>query len=116
MAGPAHGATKIAWLLDHVEGARAAARAGRLAFGTMDSFLLWRLTGGQVHASDATNASRTSLLDIRHGSCDAELCRLFDVPGALLPQVGDCAGDFGTTGFFGGGTLRNCSARAESTG
>jgi glycerol kinase len=99
---PYFSATKIAWLLDHVEGARAAAREGRLAFGTVDSFLLWRLTGGKVHASDATNASRTLLLDIHRGSWDAELCRLFDVPEALLPQVRDCAGDFGTTELFGG--------------
>ena len=98
---PYFSATKIAWLLDHVEGARVAARAGRLAFGTVDSFLLWRLTGGKVHASDATNASRTLLLDIHRGSWDAELCRLFDVPEALLPQVRDCAGDFGTTELFG---------------
>ena len=99
---PYFSATKIAWLLDHVEGARAAAAAGRLAFGTVDSFLLWRLTGGRVHATDATNASRTMLLDIHSGSWDAELCRLFDVPEALLPEVHDCAGDFGTTDHFGG--------------
>src|SRR6478752_1538847 len=99
---PYFSATKIAWLLDHVEGARAAAAEGRLAFGTVDSFLLWRLTGGRVHATDATNASRTMLLDIHRGSWDAELCRLFDVPEALLPQVHDCAGDFGTTDHFGG--------------
>ena len=99
---PYFSATKIAWLLDHVEGARAAAAAGRLAFGTVDSFLLWRLTGGRVHATDATNASRTMLLDIHRGSWDAELCRLFDVPEALLPEVHDCAGDFGTTDHFGG--------------
>ncbi len=98
---PYFSATKIGWLLDHVEGARAAAREGRLAFGTVDSFLLWRLTGGKVHASDATNASRTLLLDIHRGSWDAELCRLFDVPESLLPQVRDCAGDFGTTELFG---------------
>src|SRR6476646_3854559 len=94
---PYFSATKIAWLLDHVEGARVAAREGRLAFGTVDSFLLWRLTGDKVHASDATNASRTLLLDIHRGSWDAELCRLFDIPEALLPRVRDCAGDFGTT-------------------
>ena len=99
---PYFSATKIAWLLDHVEGARAAAAEGRLAFGTVDSFLLWRLTGGKVHATDATNASRTMLLDIHRGSWDAELCRLFDVPEALLPEVHDCAGDFGTTDHFGG--------------
>src|SRR5215510_4796178 len=64
---PYFSATKIAWILDHVEGAREAAEAGQLAFGTVDSFLLWRLTGGQVHATDATNAARTLLLDIRRG-------------------------------------------------
>ena len=99
---PYFSATKIAWLLDYVEGARAAARAGQLAFGTVESFLLWRLTGDKVHASDATNAARTMLLDIRRGEWDVELCELFDVPAALLPQVCDCAGDFGTTELFGG--------------
>ena len=71
---PYFSATKIAWLLDHVAGARAAARAGRLAFGTVDSFLLWRLTGGKVHATDATNASRTLLLDIRRGALGRRAC------------------------------------------
>ena len=101
---PYFSATKIAWLLDHVAGAREAARAGRLAFGTVDSFLLWRLTGGKVHATDATNAARTLLLDIRDGRWDANLCDLFGVPAALLPAVRDCAGDFGTTlpELFGG--------------
>jgi len=101
---PYFSASKIAWLLDHVEGARAAALAGRLAFGTVDSFLLWRLTGGKVHATDATNAARTLLVDIRRGIWDAGLCELFDVPAALLPQIRDCAGDFGTTlsDLFGG--------------
>src|SRR6516165_1964622 len=98
---PYFSATKIAWLLDHVEGAREAARAGRLAFGTIDSFLLWRLTGGKVHATDATNASRTLLLDIRRGSWDGELCELLAVPAALLPEVRDCAGDLGTTDVLG---------------
>jgi glycerol kinase len=99
---PYFSATKVAWLLDHVAGARDAARDGRLAFGTVDSFLLWRLTGGKVHATDATNAARTLLLDIHSGSWDAGLCELFAVPVALLPQVRDCAGDFGTTELFGG--------------
>jgi len=98
---PYFSATKIAWLLDHVEGARAAAGAGRLAFGTIDSFLLWRLTGGKVHATDATNAARTLLLDIHRGSWDAELCELFSVPTALLPEVRDCAGEFGATDVLG---------------
>jgi glycerol kinase len=101
---PYFSATKIAWLLDHVDGARAAAEAGRLAFGTIDSFLLWRLTGGEVHATDATNASRTLLLDIRSGAWDEALADLFRVPMALLPQVHDCAGEFGLTQaeLFGG--------------
>src|SRR6476661_2696573 len=94
---PYFSATKIAWLLDHVEGARAAAQAGRLAFGTVDSFLLWRLTGGKRHATDATNAARTLLFDIGRGVWDEDLCRLFGVPPELLPQVNDCAHDFGTT-------------------
>ena len=98
---PYFSATKIAWILDHADGARAAATRGRLAFGTIDSFLLWRLTGGKVHATDATNAARTLLMDIRRGSWDAELCDLFRVPAALLPELRDCAGDFGTTNVLG---------------
>jgi glycerol kinase len=101
---PYFSATKIRWLIDHVGGAVAAAQAGRLAFGTVDSFLIWRLTGGKVHASDATNAARTLIFDIRRGEWDADLCALFGVPMALLPQVCDCAHDFGTTepALFGG--------------
>jgi len=94
---PYFSATKIRWLLDHVEGARERAAAGRLAFGTIDSFLIWRLTGGKVHATDATNAARTLIFDIARGEWDADLCRLFGVPNALLPQVCDCAHDFGAT-------------------
>ena len=94
---PYFSATKIAWLLDHVEGARAAAAAGHLAFGTIDTFLLWRLTGGKVHATDATNASRTLLYDIAKGCFDDDLLRLFDVPRSLLPEVRDCNADFGVT-------------------
>src|SRR5262249_33938247 len=88
----------------HVEGARSAAQAGRLAFGTIDTFLLWRLTGGAVHATDATNAARTLLFDIRSGQWHADLCRLFGIPPSLLPDVRDSAGDFGTTvpDLFGG--------------
>src|SRR6266516_3439960 len=101
---PYFSATKIAWLLDRVEGARSAAQDGKLAFGTVDSFLLWRLTGGRVHATDATNAARTLLLDIRRGEWEAGLVKLFGVPLPLLPQVRDCAADFGVTepGLFGG--------------
>lgn len=94
---PYFSATKIAWILDHVEGAREAAVAGHLAFGTVDTFLLWRLTGGKVHATDATNASRTSLLDIHRVAWDDALLELFRVPRSLLPEVRDCAADFGTT-------------------
>jgi glycerol kinase len=101
---PYFAGSKIAWLLDNVPGARARAEAGKLAFGTVDSFLLWRLTGGQVHATDATNASRTLLYNIRDNSWDDELLRIFDVPASLLPQVKDCADDFGETAaeLFGG--------------
>ena len=94
---PYFSGTKIAWLLDNVEGARAAAQAGRLAFGTVDTFLLWRLTGGRVHATDATNASRTLLFDIHRNDWDEDLLRLLGVPRAILPEVRDSAGDFGTT-------------------
>jgi glycerol kinase len=101
---PYFSASKIAWLLDNVAGARAAAEAGKLAFGTIDCFLLWRLTGGKVHATDATNAARTALFDIGAGNWDAGLCALFGVPMALLPEVRDCAGQFGftETSLFGG--------------
>ena len=92
---PYFSATKIAWLLDHVEGARAKAEAGKLAFGTVDSFLLWHLTDGKVHATDATNASRTSLFNIQDNDWDDELLRLFKVPRAMMPEVKDCAADFG---------------------
>ena len=92
---PYFSASKITWLLDHVDGARAAAAAGKLAFGTIDTFLLWRLTGGRVHLTDATNAARTLLFDIGTASWDAELCRLFNVPNAMLPDVRDCADTFG---------------------
>jgi glycerol kinase len=101
---PYFSATKIAWILDHVDGARAAAMAGRLAFGTVDTFLLWRLTGGRVHATDATNAARTLLLDIHTATWDDALLDLFGVPRALLPEVRDSSGNFGTTtpDLFGG--------------
>lgn len=99
---PYFSATKIAWILDHVAGAREAAKAGRLAFGTVDTFLLWRLTEGRVHATDATNAARSLLLDINKGAWDSSLADLFRVPMSMLPQVRDCAADFGTTSLFGG--------------
>ena len=90
-------ATKLEWLLGQVEGARAAADNGALAFGTVDSFLLWRLTGGAVHATDATNASRTMLFDIEAQAWDDALCREFGVPDSVLPEVRDSAGAFGLT-------------------
>ena len=81
---PYFSATKVAWILDHVAGARAKAERGELAFGTVETFLLWRLTGGRVHATDATNASRTCLFDIHTGAWDEALLDLFRVPRALL--------------------------------
>jgi len=90
-------ATKIAWMLDNIPGARANAEAGKLAFGTIDTFLLWRLTGGRVHATDATNASRTMIYDIASGRWDEELLALFRIPHSILPEVRDTAGRFGET-------------------
>ena len=92
---PYFSATKIAWILDNVEGARNQAERGELAFGTIDCFLLWRLTGGTVHATDATNASRTLLFNIHDQCWDPELLDLFGVPESLLPEVHDCTHDFG---------------------
>jgi len=94
---PYFSATKVAWILDNVAGARARADRGELAFGTVDSFLLWRLTGGKVHATDATNAARTSLYNIHTATWDDELLRLFEVPESVLPEVRDCAADFGVS-------------------
>ena len=93
---PYFSATKLAWILDHVDGARERAAAGELAFGTIDTFLIWRMTGGRVHATDATNASRTLLFDIHAQRWDDALLRLFDVPPSVLPEVRDSADDFGT--------------------
>ena len=95
---PYFSATKIRWLLDTVDGARQAAEAGALAFGTVDSFILWRLTDGAVHATDATNASRTLLFDIHRGKWDDALLAMFGIPRAMLPAVRDSAGTFGTAG------------------
>ncbi len=92
---PYFSATKLAWILDTVEGARADAEAGKLAFGTVDSFLIWRLTGARQHVTDATNAARTMLYNIHQGSWDAEICALLNIPLSLLPEVKDCAADFG---------------------
>ncbi len=92
---PYFSATKVAWILDQTPGARARAEAGELAFGTIDCFLLWRLTGGKVHATDATNAARTQLFDIHRQIWDNELLALHNIPPSLLPEVRDCSGLFG---------------------
>ena len=94
---PYFSGTKLAWILDHVEGAREKARAGKLLFGTVDCYLIWRLTGGAVHATDATNAARTLLYDIRKGRWSRTICDLLNIPLAMLPEVRDCAADFGHT-------------------
>ena len=101
---PYFSATKIRWILENVEGARARAEAGELLFGTIDSFLLWRLTNGQSHKTDATNASRTMLFNIHDQCWDDELLALFDIPKVMLPEVLDCSADFGVTdaSHFGG--------------
>jgi len=94
---PYFSATKIRWILQHVAGARNLAQQGRLAFGTTDSFLIWRLTSGQVHATDATNASRTLLFNIHQQCWDLELLQLFEIPESMLPEVKNSADDFGCT-------------------
>ncbi|HVI33244.1 glycerol kinase GlpK [Phenylobacterium sp.] len=100
---PYFSGTKIHWLLDRVDGARARAEAGELLAGTIDAWVIWKLTGGRVHATDATNASRTLLYDIRRGDWSRAMGEMLEVPLALLPEVRDCAGDFGETeaGLFG---------------
>ncbi len=99
---PYFSATKIGWLLDNVKGARTRAEAGDLAFGTIDSFLLWRLTDGRVHATDATNASRTLLCNIQTGQWNPALLDLFGIPASLMPEIRDSTGIFGTTTLLGG--------------
>lgn len=94
---PYFSGTKLAWLLENVPGAKARAERGELAFGTIDSWLVYRLTGGRVHATDATNASRTMLCDIRRGTWDEDILRWLKIPRALLPEVKDCAAHFGTS-------------------
>lgn len=89
--------TKIRWILENVEGARERAEKGELLFGTVDTFLLWRLTGGKVHATDATNASRTMLFNIHENCWDKELLELIDIPACLLPEVKDSSADYGVT-------------------
>ncbi len=94
---PYFSATKIAWILDTVEGARAAAEAGRVLFGTIDTYLVWRLTGGAAHVTDATNASRTLLMNLETGGWDEDMLRLFNVPAAMLPEIRNSADSFGVT-------------------
>ena len=94
---PYFAGTKISWLLDNVEGARRRAEKGELLAGTIDSFLIWRLTGGKAHVTDATNASRTLVYDIGKNTWDGELLNILRIPERLLPQVKDCADDFGVT-------------------
>ncbi|MBA4070344.1 MAG: glycerol kinase [Gemmatimonas sp.] len=95
-------ATKVQWILQHVKGARARAKAGRLAFGTVDSWLVWNLTGGRVHVTDASNASRTMLYDIRTGDWDDALLDIFGVPRAMLPAVRSSSEVYGHTSLLGG--------------
>ncbi|UOA16722.1 glycerol kinase GlpK [Sulfitobacter dubius] len=97
LADPYFSGTKLKWILDNVEGARDRARAGDLLFGTVDSFLIWKLTGGARHVTDATNAARTMLYDIHKGRWSTTICKMFDIPVEMLPEVQDCAADFGTT-------------------
>lgn len=102
---PYFSGTKLAWILENIAGVRARAEAGELLFGTVDCYLIWKLTGGRVHASDATNAARTLLYDIRKGAWDSEICGLLNIPMEMLPDVRDCAADFGVTtaDLFGAG-------------
>ena len=92
---PYFSATKLKWLMDNVEGARTKAEAGRLLFGTVDTYLIWHLTKGRVHATDATNASRTMLYDINKGEWSTEICELLNIPMSTLPEVRNCSDDFG---------------------
>ncbi|PWJ18216.1 glycerol kinase GlpK [Jannaschia seohaensis] len=99
---PYFSGTKLNWLLENVDGARARAEAGELLFGTVDSYIIWKLTGGAVHATDATNACRTMLYNIHEGRWDPEVCKLLGVPMGMLPEVRDSAAEFGTTDLLGG--------------
>ena len=94
---PYFSGTKLAWILDNIDGARARAEAGELLFGTVDSWIVWNLTGGKAHVTDATNAARTLLYDIRKGRWSRTICDRLNIPMAMLPEVRDCAADFGET-------------------
>ncbi len=98
---PYFSGTKIKWILEHVDGAKELAKAGKLAFGTVDCYLIWKLTDGKSHKTDATNASRTMLYNIRKGCWDAEICEMLDIPMEILPEVMDCTADFGLTTLLG---------------
>ncbi len=115
---PYFSGTKIRWILEHVEGAREQARAGKLAFGTIDTWLLWRLTGGQVHATDVSNASRTLLMNLDTGAWDEELLKLFGVEPSLLPEIRLNHADFGTIkgvpGLLDGTPIRGIAGDQQS--
>lgn len=98
---PYFSGTKLRWILENVDGARARAEAGELLFGTVDSYLIWRMTGGASHVTDATNAARTLLYDIHEGRWSTQICEILGIPLSMLPDVKDCAADFGVTDVFG---------------
>ena len=98
---PYFSATKLEWLLDHIPGSREKGARGEIAFGTVDAWLIYQLTGGKVHATDVTNASRTMLFNLKSLAWDDDMLALFNVPRGLLPEVRDSSGDFGTTDLFG---------------
>ena len=99
---PYFSGTKVNWLLENVEGAKLAAQRGELLFGTIDSYLIWKMTNGASHVTDATNAARTMMYNIVEGKWDQEICDLLDIPMTILPKVNDCASNFGSTKCFGG--------------
>jgi glycerol kinase len=111
---PSFSATKLQWVLDHVPGARAKAERGELCFGTIDSWLIFKLTNGKVHATDVTNASRTMLLDLKTLAWDAEMLALFGVPAAMLPDVRDSAGDFGVAEQLGGIAIKGVAGDQQA--
>jgi glycerol kinase len=111
---PYFSATKLEWVLDHVPGSRARAEKGELCFGTIDTWLIFNLTGGKVHATDVTNASRTMLLDLKTLRWDDEMCALFGVPKAMLPDVRDCAGDFGAAEALDGIAIRGVAGDQQA--
>ncbi len=101
---PYFSSTKLKWILDQTPGARDRAAQGQVLFGTVDSYLIWRMTGGAAHVTDATNAARTMLYDIHKGAWSEQICKMLNIPPAMLPQVKDCAAEFGTTDLLGGQT------------